>query len=113
MPAPACWSCRLSTKVSACPVLEAMTFGVPVVASNRGALPEVLGDAGPLVDPDDPAAIAAAIGRLLDDDGYAARLRRQRSSCARGQFNWDRTARLVYDVYVQAVEARKQAARTR
>ena len=36
------------------PVLEAMTLGVPVVASNRGALPEVLGDAGPLVDPDNP-----------------------------------------------------------
>ncbi len=37
------------------PVLEAMTLGVPVVAANRGSLPEVLGDAGLLVDPDDPA----------------------------------------------------------
>ena len=40
------------------PVLEAMTLGVPVVAANRGSLPEVLGDAGPLVDPDQPADIA-------------------------------------------------------
>ena len=93
-------------------VLEAMALGVPVVASNRGALPEVLGDAGPLVDPGDPAAIGAAIGRLLDDDGYAGACTAKGLQRA-GLFNWDRTARLVYDVYVQAVEARKQAARTR
>ncbi len=93
-------------------VLEAMALGVPVVASNRGALPELLGDAGPLVDPGDPAAIGAAIGRLLDDDGYAGACAAKGLQRA-GQFNWDRTARLVYDVYVQAVEARKQAARTR
>ena len=54
------------------PVLEAMTVGVPVVAASRGALPEVLGDAGLLVDPDDPDEMAAAIARLIDDDGLAA-----------------------------------------
>jgi len=45
------------------PVLEAMTIGVPVVAANRGTLPEVLGDAGPLVEPDSPEQIAAGIER--------------------------------------------------
>src|SRR5204863_774441 len=49
------------------PVLEAMTLGVPVVAANRGALPEVLGDVGSLVDADAPEELASAIGRLLDD----------------------------------------------
>src|SRR5581483_11443393 len=49
------------------PVLEAMTAGVPVVAARRGSLPEVLGDAGLLVDPDRPADIADAIARLLTD----------------------------------------------
>ena len=93
------------------PVLEAMTFGVPVVASARGSLPEVLGDAGPLVDPDDPAAIAAAIGRLLQDEGYAAACVAKGVLRAR-QFNWDRTARLVYAVYLQAVEARQPRVRT-
>jgi glycosyltransferase involved in cell wall biosynthesis len=96
------------------PVLEAMTCGVPVVAANRGALPEVLGDAGPLVNPDEPDEIAGAMARLLDDDSY-------RSACvSKGvlrarQFNWQRTARLVYDVYQRAAEERQpgRGARTR
>ena len=95
------------------PVLEAMTLGVPVVASNRGALPEVLGDAGPLVDPDEPAEMAGAIARLLEDNSYA-------SACAaKGvlraqQFNWTRTARLVHDAYRQAIDDRRDAgSRTR
>ena len=93
-------------------VLEAMTVGVPVVASARGSLPEVLGDAGPLVDPDEPAAIAGAMARLLDDDGYAAACAAKGVLRAR-QFNWERTARLVYAVYLQAIEARQPGARTR
>ena len=57
------------------PVLEAMTVGVPVVASNRGALPEVVGDAGLLVEPDQPEALADAMARLLDDDGHGRAVR--------------------------------------
>ena len=45
------------------PVLEAMTAGVPVDRANRGALPEVAGDAGQLVDPDDADGLAAAMRR--------------------------------------------------
>jgi glycosyltransferase involved in cell wall biosynthesis len=88
------------------PVLEAMTLGVPVVASDRGALPEVLGDAGPLVNPDEPAAIAGAIARLLDDGGYASACAAKGVLRAR-HFTWNRTARLVYDVYRQAVDERQ------
>jgi len=95
------------------PVLEAMTLGVPVVASNRGALPEVLGDAGPLVDPDNPAEMAGAIARLLDDDSYASACAAKGVLRAR-QFNWTRTARLVYDAYRQAIEDRQgSGSRTR
>src|SRR4030095_14269569 len=54
------------------PVLEAMTVGVPVVAASRGALPEVLGDAGILVDPEDPDQMASAMLHLLSDAGAAA-----------------------------------------
>ena len=56
------------------PVLEAMKVGTPVVASNVTAMPEVVTDAGLLVDPCDPAAMAAAIGRLLNDEGLRATL---------------------------------------
>src|SRR5207245_10658533 len=80
------------------PVLEAMTVGVPVVAARRGSLPEVLGDAGPLVDPERPADIAAAIDRVLSDDGYA-------DACVAAgfkraaQFRWAHTAERVCDAY--------------
>jgi phosphatidyl-myo-inositol dimannoside synthase len=47
--------------------LEAMAQGLPIVAGNRDASPEVLGDAGILVDPDDPAQVAVALTRLLRD----------------------------------------------
>ena len=56
------------------PPLEAMALGVPVVATAVGALPEVLGDAAALVPPGDPGALAAAMDRVLTDDGYRQRL---------------------------------------
>jgi glycosyltransferase involved in cell wall biosynthesis len=87
------------------PVLEAMTLGVPVVAANRGALPEVLGDAGPLVDPEDPAAVAGAIERLLDDDAFAATCVSKGVVRAR-QVSWDAMARGVYNAYRRAMERR-------
>jgi len=57
------------------PPLEAMRFGAPVVAGNRTAPPEVLGDAALLVDPADPSAIAAAVLAVLKDSELATRLR--------------------------------------
>lgn len=54
------------------PVLEAMRFGLPVVASNRASLPEVAGDAGLVVDPADIGAATAAVDALLDDDARRA-----------------------------------------
>jgi glycosyltransferase involved in cell wall biosynthesis len=87
------------------PVLEAMTVGVPVVAANRGALPEVLGDAGLLVDPDNPRDLAAAIARLLDDPAAidAAVSRGLQRSTA---FTWERTAHGTLDAYRAAVAHR-------
>jgi glycosyltransferase involved in cell wall biosynthesis len=88
------------------PVLEAMTLGIPVVASNRGALPDVLGDAGLLVEPDDADAMANAIERMIDDEAFAA------ESAAKGlvrarQFTWDLTARRTFDAYQQAIDAHR------
>jgi glycosyltransferase involved in cell wall biosynthesis len=85
------------------PVLEAMASAVPVVASNRGSLPEVVGDAGLLVEPQDLEAISDAVVRALTDPILRADL------VARGlerasQFTWERTARATLDVY-RAVSA--------
>jgi glycosyltransferase involved in cell wall biosynthesis len=72
------------------PALEAMACGTPVVASNTTSLPEVVGDAGLLVDPLSVADIAQAMRRVLDDDGLAAQLAAAGLARAR-QFSW-RTA---------------------
>jgi glycosyltransferase involved in cell wall biosynthesis len=57
------------------PVAEAMACGAPVVASRISSLPEVCGEAGLLVDPEDADDIAAAIARMLKDQGLRRRLR--------------------------------------
>ncbi|MBI4233938.1 MAG: glycosyltransferase family 4 protein [Chloroflexi bacterium] len=58
------------------PPLEAMACGTAVVVSNRTSLPEVVGEAGVLVDPEDLGGLAAVIGRILEDDGERGRLER-------------------------------------
>jgi glycosyltransferase involved in cell wall biosynthesis len=87
------------------PPLEAMQCGAPVIVGDRTSLPEVVGDAGLLVDPFDERAIAASIARLLDDDALRAELRRKGLLRAR-QFNWRKTARLTLDAYAQAIKER-------
>jgi len=73
------------------PVLEAMTCGTPAVVSNRGALPEVVGDAGLVVEADDPAAFAEAMCRLLDDPQLRARY--AAAAVARAaRFSWRQSA---------------------
>jgi glycosyltransferase involved in cell wall biosynthesis len=56
-------------------VLDAMALGIPVASTRAGGLPEMLGNgAGLVVPPGDPAALADAVGRVLDDSGLRARL---------------------------------------
>ncbi len=88
------------------PVLEAMARGVPVACSDRASLPEVAGDAALLFDPEDPAAIAAAIERLLGDLAEADRLRAAgRAQAAR--FTWARNAELTLVTYERALASRR------
>lgn len=89
------------------PVVEAMSLGVPVVAANRGALPEVLGDAGLLVDPADAEAMAAAMARVLTDAATAATLAARGRDRAR-LFSWARCAALTREAYTLAVAARQE-----
>lgn len=80
------------------PVLEAMACGTPVIASNQGSLPEVVGDAGLLVEPTDVEQIAGAVERLLTDAELRAELRKKGLERAR-TFTWERTARETLAVY--------------
>jgi glycosyltransferase involved in cell wall biosynthesis len=88
-------------------VLEAMATGVPVVIANRGSLPEVAGDAGLLVEPDDPAGMADAIAHLVDDSSAAARAAARGLVRARA-YSWADTATRTLAAYHQAVEARRR-----
>jgi glycosyltransferase involved in cell wall biosynthesis len=89
------------------PVLEAMAAGVPVVASNRGSLPEVVGDAGPVVDARDPEALSDAIVRVIEDDSYA-RGCAERGLARAATFSWARTAAAMRGIYLSA-STRRQA----
>jgi glycosyltransferase involved in cell wall biosynthesis len=89
------------------PVLEAMTIGAPVVAADRGALPEVLGDAGLLVDPLQADAVASGLERMLDDTAFAASCAARGTERAR-EFRWSDTAARVYRVYQLAIDRRAE-----
>lgn len=73
------------------PVLEAMCQGAPVVVSNRGALAEIAGQAGLVVDPEDIGHVANTISDLLDDP-IARRMARDRSLRRAGDFGWGQAA---------------------
>lgn len=85
------------------PPLEAMACGVPVVASDVSSLPEVVGDAGLLVDPRDAGALAAALGRVLGDPEHAAELARRGRERARG-FTWEGAAAAMEAVFAEALQ---------
>lgn len=84
------------------PVLEAMSYGAPVVTSNTSSLPEVAGEAALLVDPLSVAEIGAAISRILADGELATRLSRLGRERA-AQFSWQRTAAEIWRVYEAVV----------
>jgi glycosyltransferase involved in cell wall biosynthesis len=79
------------------PALEAMACGTPVIASRRGALPEVVGDAGVLVDPEDARGLATALARVLTSDAARVELV-QRGLARAATFTAGRTAERVVDL---------------
>ena len=88
----------LSWRESFClPALEAMTRGIPVVASAWGATPEVVGNAGVLVDPRDETTAARAMLELLDPKNRHGLRDRARARAAR--YAWATTARETLRVY--------------
>lgn len=87
------------------PALEAMASGVPVVVANRTSLPEVVGPAGMMVDPDDVDAMRESLLTLLEDGSVASRLANlglQRAAT----FSWERCARETVQVYEHIAQVR-------
>jgi len=80
------------------PVLEAMAHGVPVVTSNRSALPEVAGDAALLIDPLSTDEIGTALARLAGDEGLRAKIA-ERGAARVSEFTWDAAVERTWGVY--------------
>jgi glycosyltransferase involved in cell wall biosynthesis len=86
------------------PPLEAMACGTPVITSNVSSLPEVVGDAAVLINPENVFDIARGIREVLLDETLRAELiRRGHAQAAR--FSWDRTAREALEIYREAAAA--------
>jgi glycosyltransferase involved in cell wall biosynthesis len=91
------------------PVLEAMASGTPVIASNAASIPEIVADAGLLLDPDDREAWTAALVDVVNDEELRTRMRA--AGLARASaFTWSRTARLTMNVYLDAAASSRPPA---
>jgi glycosyltransferase involved in cell wall biosynthesis len=84
------------------PPLEALACGTPVVGSDTASLPEVVGNAGVLLPPDDAEGMAGALIQLVIDDDFRAEMSR-RALTQSASFSWDRTARATLGAYSDAV----------
>jgi len=90
------------------PPLEAMAVGTPVVASDRGSLPEVLGDAAVLIDPATPRALAQALEGLLTNSDLRRKLKDKGMTRAR-QFTWEKCAARTVEAYREVLGATRHA----
>jgi glycosyltransferase involved in cell wall biosynthesis len=84
------------------PLLESMACGTPVVASNTSSLPEVVGDAGVLVEPHESLSLREGIERILNNKGLQEELRERGMERAR-KFSWDTTVKETLQVYHDAL----------
>ncbi len=85
------------------PPLEALACGTPVVGSDAASIPEVVGDAGVLLPPDDAEGMADALIQLATDDTFRAELSR-RALAQAARFSWERTARETLAAYQDVVD---------
>ncbi len=86
------------------PPLEAMACGTPVIAADTSALPEVVGDAGFLLDPDDVSAWSGTIRLLLSNQEVAGQMSAQGLAQA-SKFSWECTARETAEVYKRVLSS--------
>ncbi len=90
------------------PPLEAMACGTPVLVSDAASLPEVTGDSAVIVKPDSTDSIAEGLERLFTDAQLRARLRAEGLERAK-LFSWERSAKLLYDVYSELLPELKES----
>ncbi|MGE5140272.1 MAG: glycosyltransferase, partial [Rudaea sp.] len=81
--------------------LEAMACGTPVMSSNASSLPEIVGDAGLLLDPHDRAGWTEGMARVLADQALRSDLSARGLKQA-ARFTWERAARETLEVYRHA-----------
>ena len=94
-------------------IIEAHACGVPVIGSDSGAIPEVLGDAGIVVPEGDPAALARAIGKLHANPALARELGRRGRARVEAKYTWQRVAQQMADIYRKLTERRARDAERR
>ncbi len=87
------------------PAVEAMACGTPVVSSDRGSLPEILGGAGRFFDPHSPETMLLAIREVLSDEEIRKEMRRRGLDRAK-QFTWDRAASKAVSLFADLAEDR-------
>jgi glycosyltransferase involved in cell wall biosynthesis len=90
------------------PVLEAMTAGVPVIVSRRGALPEVAGDAGQIIEPEDVRGLMEAMKHYLEDPAAAA-VATARGLVRARHYSWDNSARTLLSTYADVLRVPRTA----
>ncbi len=77
------------------PILESLKSGIPAITSDRSSMPEVLGDAGLLVDPDNPQDIADRMGELYKNETLYQHCKRA-SQVQAAKFSWDQTTETIW-----------------
>ena len=80
------------------PLLEALSFGKPVISSNTSSLPEVVGDGGILIDPYQPESICDAMFQLERDANFYQKLSMLATQQAT-KFSWERSAHQTKAIY--------------
>ena len=85
------------------PPLEAMACGCPVITSNTSSLPEVVGDAGIMIDPNDIDSLTESMHKILTDNELRKEMSRKSLERA-GMFSWKKTTKETWDVYEDALK---------
>ncbi len=94
------------------PPLEAMAHGTPVITSNGSSLPEVVGNAAVLVNPENVFEIMRALHRVLTDRALRERMK-ERGYKQAMRFSWDISVRRVLDVYGEIAEAKRKSSNSK